>query len=89
MLFFLLFAATWIVQHSGTTASLRGLSALSPREAWASGTGGTVLHTIDGGTTWTGSKVPNADTLDFRDVEAIDPDRVPDERRSRLPIAHL
>jgi photosystem II stability/assembly factor-like uncharacterized protein len=72
MLFFLFLAATWLVQHSGTTASLRGVSAISPREAWAGGTGGTYLHTTDGGATWTVSQVPDAGTLDFRDVEAID-----------------
>lgn len=69
---FLLFAAAWVVQHSGTTESLRGLSAVSQREAWAGGTAGTYLHTTDGGTTWTVSKVPGAEKLDFRDIEAVD-----------------
>src|SRR4051812_45068129 len=68
----LLFAAAWVVQHSGTTESLRGLSAVSQREAWAGGTAGTYLHTTDGGTTWTVSKVPGAEKLDFRDIEAVD-----------------
>ena len=42
--------------------------------AWASGTGGTVLRTTDGGRTWRASVVPGADTLDFRDVHAFGPD---------------
>jgi photosystem II stability/assembly factor-like uncharacterized protein len=39
--------------------------------AWASGANGTVLRTADGGTTWTKLPVPGADTLDFRDVDAV------------------
>ena len=35
------------------TARLRGISAVSARVAWASGAGGTVLRTTDGGDTWT------------------------------------
>ena len=44
--------------------------------AWASGTGGTVLRTIDGGAHWTKCAVPDAAkdgaTLDFRGVQAWD-----------------
>src|ERR1041384_449867 len=65
-------AQTWVVQSSGTTASLRGISAWSAQEAWASGTGGTYVHTIDGGATWKAAKIPDADRLDFRDVQAVD-----------------
>ena len=46
------------------------------RRGWpsglASGTGGTVLLTLDGGKTWELKVVPNAKTLDFRDIEAFD-----------------
>jgi photosystem II stability/assembly factor-like uncharacterized protein len=65
-------AAQWTPQSSGTTASLRGISAVSARVAWASGTRGTVLRTTDGGATWESVAVPGADSLDFRDVEAFD-----------------
>jgi photosystem II stability/assembly factor-like uncharacterized protein len=65
----------WAPQHSGTTASLRGISAVSAKTGWASGTGGTVLRTTDGGATWQAGLVPDADALDFRDVEAVDAQR--------------
>jgi photosystem II stability/assembly factor-like uncharacterized protein len=63
---------SWVVQPSGTTASLRGVSAVSAAVAWASGTGGTYLRTIDGGATWSASKVPGANDMDFRAVHAFD-----------------
>lgn len=61
----------WEAQTSGVTARLRGVSAVSERVAWASGAGGTVLRTADGGTSWTKLTVPDAEALDFRDVDAI------------------
>ena len=61
----------WTTQTSGVTARLRGVSAVSERVAWASGSGSTVLRTVDGGQTW--QKLIVADeALDFRDVDAID-----------------
>lgn len=57
---------------SPTTASLRGLSVVSDSVAWASGSGGTVLRTVNGGASWTLIPVPDAETLDFRDVQAFD-----------------
>ena len=65
---------SWIVQAGGTKASLRGLSVVDDLTAWASGSNGTVLRTIDGGATWTILPVPGASTTDFRDVEAFGPD---------------
>jgi photosystem II stability/assembly factor-like uncharacterized protein len=62
----------WTPQTSGTTAELRGVSAVSARVAWASGSRGTVLRTTDGGTSWRPAAVPGADSLDFRDIEAFD-----------------
>ena len=64
-------APTWTVQTSGVTARLRGVSAVSDRVAWASGSGSTVLRTTNGGTTWQKLSV-TSETLDFRDVDAID-----------------
>lgn len=60
----------WTPLTSGTTASLRGLSVVDARIAWASGTGGTVVHTTDGGATWTVDKIPGAEALDLRAVHA-------------------
>jgi photosystem II stability/assembly factor-like uncharacterized protein len=65
-------SAQWEVQASGTTASLRGLSVVDNRVAWASGTRGTVVRTTDGGATWRVMTVPGADSLDFRDIAAFD-----------------
>lgn len=63
---------TWTPQASGVTVRLRGVSAVSSEVAWASGAQGTVLRTADGGRTWRRLTVPGADTLDFRDVDALD-----------------
>jgi photosystem II stability/assembly factor-like uncharacterized protein len=63
--------AQWQPQQSHTTESLRGVSVVSAREAWASGTRGTYLRTQDGGESWVVAQVPGAQALDFRDVEAF------------------
>jgi photosystem II stability/assembly factor-like uncharacterized protein len=72
----LLFAAAlnllWIPQTSNTNVSLRGLSVASPTVVWASGSAGTFLRTTDGGAYWQAAKVPDAEKLDFRDVQAFD-----------------
>ena len=65
-------AQTWIAQSSGTTASLRGVSAVSPSVVWASGAGGAYLRTLDGGATWHAAAVPGAGDLDFRGLRALD-----------------
>ena len=64
--------AQWQRQTVDTKASLRGLSVVNEKIIWASGTGGTFLKTTDGGKTWMVGKVPDAEKLDFRDVEAFD-----------------
>jgi len=64
----------WVVQASGTTASLRGVSAVDDRTAWASGSKGAVLRTLDGGATWSAVPVPGEEATDFRDIEAFGPD---------------
>lgn len=65
-------APQWQSQTSGATASLRGVSAVNDRVAWASGTKGTFLRTVDGGKTWQAGTVAGAEELDFRDVQAFD-----------------
>ena len=62
----------WVKQTVNTTASFRGLSVVNEKVIWASGTEGTVIRTIDGGKHWNVIKVPDADKLDFRDIEAFD-----------------
>jgi photosystem II stability/assembly factor-like uncharacterized protein len=63
---------SWTPQDSGSTASLRGVSALSAKSVWASGTKGTYLHSTDGGASWQVATVPGAADLDFRAVWAVD-----------------
>ncbi|HUR97432.1 MAG TPA: YCF48-related protein [Pyrinomonadaceae bacterium] len=65
-------SAQWIKQSVNTSASFRGLSVVNDKVVWASGTGGTVIKTIDGGKSWTVMTVPEAEKLDFRDIEAFD-----------------
>jgi photosystem II stability/assembly factor-like uncharacterized protein len=65
-------APTWTAQLTGVPARLRGISAVSGRVAWASGTTGTVLRTTNGGDAWQVIAIPNAGQLDFRDIDAID-----------------
>lgn len=74
LIFLTVFAvsAQWQKYPVNTTASLRGLSVVTENVIWASGTGGTFLRTTDGGKTWKVGTVPDAQKLDFRDVEAFD-----------------
>lgn len=69
--FLLIATPQWTLQSSGVTTRLRGVSAVSERVAWASGANSTVLRTNDGGATWTKITV-TSETLDFRDIDAID-----------------
>jgi photosystem II stability/assembly factor-like uncharacterized protein len=79
LLYLLLVATTALaqgprIQISQTTENLRGVSAVSRQVAWASGTHGTYLRTVDGGRTWTPGQVPDAAELDFRGVVALSAD---------------
>ena len=65
-------AQQWIPQTSNSTASLRGVSAVNTADVWASGSGGIVLHTTDGGATWKAVNVPGAAAMDFRGIRAVD-----------------
>ncbi|WP_113702360.1 WD40/YVTN/BNR-like repeat-containing protein [Nonomuraea lactucae] len=65
-------ALGWELKETGVTARLRGLSPVSRDVVWASGSGGTVLRTADGGATWENVSPPGTETLQFRDVEAFD-----------------
>jgi photosystem II stability/assembly factor-like uncharacterized protein len=62
----------WVKQNVNTTASFRGLSVVHEKVIWASGTEGTVIRTVDSGKHWDIIHVPDADKLDFRDIEAFD-----------------
>jgi len=65
---------SWHLTPTGSVARLRGLSAVSASTAWASGSMGTVLRTIDRGATWQSVGPAGTETLQFRDIEAFDAD---------------
>jgi hypothetical protein len=58
--------------ESGKRVSIRGLSVVNDNIVWASGSGGSVARSIDGGNTFTWMKVPGYEKSDFRDIEAFD-----------------
>lgn len=63
---------SWRGQLNEGTVSFRGLCAVSNNVVWASGNGGTFARTTDGGKSWQVSKIPGAEDVDFRDIEAFD-----------------
>ncbi|MER0246864.1 oxidoreductase, partial [Streptomyces sp. HSW2009] len=63
---------SWRLTESGSDARFRGLAAVSRHTAWAAGTKGTVLRTVDGGRSWRNVSPAGAEALEFRDVEAFD-----------------
>jgi photosystem II stability/assembly factor-like uncharacterized protein len=58
-------------QHSGTTNRLQAISPVNAQVVWASGINGTYTITTNGGRTWHPGVVPGAETLQFRDVQAV------------------
>lgn len=62
----------WNELETPVKASLRGLSPVSDRVCWASGSGGTWLKTSDGGATWMTGVIAGLDTVDFRSIQAFD-----------------
>ena len=62
---------SWQLTDTGVTAQFRGLAPVSAKVAWAAGTAGTVLRTVDGGRTWASVGPKEAATLQFRDIEAF------------------
>lgn len=61
----------WEVQLSDSAALFIGLSVVDENVVWASGSGGRVARTTDGGATWRVMHVPEADSMQFRDVHAF------------------
>jgi hypothetical protein len=68
----LLQAQTIKLLSSGTKTSLRGLSVVSNKIIWASGSNGKVAKSIDAGQTWKWITVKGFEKTDFRDIEAFD-----------------
>jgi photosystem II stability/assembly factor-like uncharacterized protein len=64
----------WQLTPTGSDARLRGLSAVSAKIAWTSGSGGTVLRTVDAGASWQQVGPPHTEELQFRDIQAFGAD---------------
>ena len=73
--------AWWAVQENGVDSNLRGVCVVSETQAeektiiWASGSQGAVVRSTDSGKTWKRLRIPGAETLDFRGVQAFDAKR--------------
>jgi photosystem II stability/assembly factor-like uncharacterized protein len=59
-------------QRSGARTLLIGLDAVDGRVVWTAGGGGTWARSLDGGATWETGTVAGAESLEFRDVHAVD-----------------
>ena len=68
----------WAVQESGVDSNLRGVCVVAESSAeervtiWASGSQGTIIRSTDSGKTWKRLRIPEAESLDFRGVQALD-----------------
>ncbi len=67
----LLITPQWTIQTSGVNVRLRGVSAVSERVAWASGGAQLFCAPSMAGRRWQKLNV-TTDTLDFRDIDAVD-----------------
>ncbi len=63
-------------QDSNTQALLQAISIVDQNTVWVSGHEATYARTLDGGETWESFQISEADSLQFRDIEAFDQDRV-------------
>ncbi len=78
LLFLLLFCSNTVFSQtiqllqSDTKTSIRGLSVVTDKIIWASGSNGTVAKSTDGGISWQWQTVKDHEKRDFRDIEAFD-----------------
>jgi len=66
------FAQSIKILTIGTKTSMRGLSVVSDKIVWVSGSGGTVGLSTDGGEKFKWMNVKGYEKTDFRDIEAFD-----------------
>jgi photosystem II stability/assembly factor-like uncharacterized protein len=70
----------WAVQECGADSNLRGVSVVhnpgggKTLTIWASGSKGVVVRSTDSGKTWNKLQIQEAEGLDFRGVQALNPD---------------
>jgi photosystem II stability/assembly factor-like uncharacterized protein len=67
---------SWSVQTSGIDTNLRGISLVNKKAGqettiWASGSHGVILRSVDSGKSWERLSVPQAESLDFRGIQAF------------------
>jgi photosystem II stability/assembly factor-like uncharacterized protein len=60
------------ILHQSGNASIRGLSVVSNKVVWASGSNGTIFRTTNGGLSFQVIRPNGYEKRDFRDVEAFD-----------------
>lgn len=63
--------AQWRIFQANKSVNMRAVHTITPTICWIGGSGGSVFRTINGGTKWSYFKVPQADSLDFRDIHAF------------------
>lgn len=64
----------WTALHTGSSASLRGISVGKDGTIWAGGSDGTILRSTNQGQAWE-AVGPDDPDADYRDVEGLDRDR--------------
>ncbi len=62
----------WQVGSMGRSASFRGLSVVDDTTVWACGSKGSIVHTTDGGKSWTDCSPKGFEQLEFRSIHAFD-----------------
>ena len=65
----------WELQDSLSGASFRGISVPDEKTIWVSGSGGTILRSVNGGESWRVDSIVGYGDTDFRDVVAFDASR--------------
>ena len=65
-------AQTVKLLNSGSKTSFRGLSVVTDKIVWVSGSAGTVGRSVDGGENWRWMTVKGFEKTEFRDIEAFD-----------------
>jgi len=62
----------WKIYAVPDTINFRGISVPDRNTVWASGSGGSILRSIDAGRTWQLKVIPGYTRFDFRDIESFD-----------------
>ena len=57
--------------ESSINSSIRGIWVLNSDCIWMSGASGTIIRSLDGGSSWQKLPAPDNDSLDFRDIHAF------------------